>query len=582
MSSRLLVIARCLPLLLALACGDEAAEHGDPAGTGGSSGTTGGTVPTGGRAGANQGGSSASGRAGTPSTGGAASAGGTSHGGATSTSGMGGTANAATGGDPNGGTTQGGGNNAGGANAPNAGTSNAGSAGSVEGGASGTGGESNTAGTSGSGGQPNLPAGVTALFPGPDATRVCRDPPLRITFPAPPKLGTSGQIRIFDADGDAVTSVNMATANVSETIGGQTFSLPRRAFVDGNTAVIYLPSRALGYGETYSVTLDPGAILAPDDTSFVVTDRDVWRFSTAAAAPSDLGAIDVALDGGGDFCSVQGALDAVPNDNATPTRITIAAGTYHEIIYASGKSNVTLHGADRKTSIIAATNNNNLNAGTKIRALVGFDTSSNLIVENLTIHNLTPQGGSQAEALRLQNCTHCVVRDADILSLQDTLLFSGTVYLKNCYVEGNVDFVWGTGTAYFDQCEVKTVGRQGVVVQARNGGSGYGYVFVDSRITSAPGITNSTLARIDVAEYPGSHVAYVGCTLGSHITPAGWTITGGSPGSQLRFWEYQSRDLSGNLVNTSQRLAGSKQISASEAASMRDKANVLGGWTPPD
>ena len=161
----------------------------------------------------------------------------------------------------------------------------------------------------------------------------------------------------------------------------------------------------------------------------------------------------------------------------------------------------------------------------------------------MTIHNLTPQGGSQAEALRLQNCDRCVVRDADVLSLQDTLLWSGKLYAQNCYIAGNVDFIWGNGVAYFDNCEIKTVGRNGYNVQARNAVGAYGYVFVDSRITSDAGITGSTLARIDADAYPGSHVAYINCTLGSHISSAGWTITGGSPTASLRFWEYQSLSL---------------------------------------
>ncbi len=74
------------------------------------------------------------------------------------------------------------------------------------------------------------------------------------------------------------------------------------------------------------------------------------------------------------------------------------------MVYFSGKQNITLKGADRKQTILSGVNNNNLNAGTKIRALVGADNANGLVVENLTIHNLTPQGGSQAEALRLQNC----------------------------------------------------------------------------------------------------------------------------------------------------------------------------------
>jgi hypothetical protein len=48
----------------------------------------------------------------------------------------------------------------------------------------------------------------------------------------------------------------------------------------------------------------------------------------------------------------------------------------------------------------------------------------------------------------------------------------------------------------------------------------------------------------------------------------------------LRFQEYKSTDASGNPLDVSRRLAGSKQLSAAEAEQMRNPANVLGGWTP--
>jgi hypothetical protein len=84
-----------------------------------------------------------------------------------------------------------------------------------------------------------------------------------------------------------------------------------------------------------------------------------------------------------------------------------------------------------------------------------------------------------------------------------------------------------------------------------------------------------------VSAYPASHVAYIDCTLGPHISSAGWTITGGSAPASLRFWEYRSKSPAGELLGTSGRAAGSKQLSSDEAAAMRDKAGVLGGWLPP-
>jgi pectin methylesterase-like acyl-CoA thioesterase len=421
------------------------------------------------------------------------------------------------------------------------------------------------------------------LFPAPNVHGVCSDPPLRITFSAPPSVGSAGKIQVFDASQPAmpVAALDMGAASTSDTIGGTTFNMLRPAYVDGNAAVLYLKSHALTYGKTYFVTVDAGAIIAPGAKPFSIMGSTTWTFSTAAAAPSNLSSLAVALDGSGDFCSVQGAIDALPAKNQSTVQILIHTGTYHEIIHFADKNNVTLLGQDRSTTVIEGTNNHNLNPSTSTRSLVGIDGSSGVVIDTLTIHNLTPQGGSQAEALRMEACDKCVVRNANIASLQDTLLWSGRLYAKNCTIAGNVDFIWGTGVAYFDACEIKTVVQAGANVQARNTASGYGYVFVDSKLTADPGITGQVLARIDVSAYPASHVAYINCQMGGHIAPAGWTITGGTPTYALRFWEYESVSPMNNPIDVSKRIAGSTQISAAQAMSMRDPTVVLSGWQPP-
>lgn len=423
--------------------------------------------------------------------------------------------------------------------------------------------------------QTGLPNGVSYLFPGPNTSGVCADAPLRIRFAGgAPSLGSAGRLQVHDEAGSVVASVDLGATTVTDTIGGTTFTLSRRAFVDGSDAVFYLKTKALAYGKTYYVTVD-ASVVHPPSGSFAISDSSTWRFTTKPSAPSGA-APKVALDGSGDFCSVQGALDAV----AANGTITVSAGTYHEIVHGRGKNGVTLHGVDRKGTIIADTNNNNMNPSTATRSLVGFDATTGLVIENLTIHNLTAQGGSQAEALRLQTCDQCTVRNADILSLQDTVYWNGRVYAKNCYIEGNVDYVWGSGAVYFDSCELRTVGRTGVIVQSRNAPGAYGYVFVASKLTADSAATNNVLARIDASAYPGSQVAYVDCEMNA-VAPAGWTITGAAPTASLRFWEYGSHDAAGNALDVSRRAAGSTQISAAQAATLRDPANVLGGWTPP-
>jgi hypothetical protein len=68
--------------------------------------------------------------------------------------------------------------------------------------------------------------------------------------------------------------------------------------------------------------------------------------------------------------------------------------------------------------------------------------------------------------------------------------------------------------------------------------------------------------------------------VGPHISPEGWTVTGDADTSGLRFLEYRSTDLSGALLNVSRRHPASRQLDATQAAALRDRANVLGGWDP--
>jgi pectin methylesterase-like acyl-CoA thioesterase len=407
---------------------------------------------------------------------------------------------------------------------------------------------------------------------------VCRDASLRLTFASNVTLGTSGQIRIYaqSAPTTVVDSINMATGNITDTIGGKSYNLVRPVFVDpGNQVVANFHRGRLAANTAYFVTVDAGVFNASGFSG--ITSQTAWRFTTGAA-PTSASTLNVAATGTGSICSVQGAIDTVPASNTAAVTINVAAATYHEIVYVNNKRNITLRGADRANTIVAYPNNDMLNAGTSGRPMFFLNGANDFQFDTITIYNTTPQGGSQAEAIRASG-QQIIIRNSNIKSLQDTILSDGKLYAVNSLIEGNVDYIWGGGVAYFDRCEIKTVGRAGYGVQARNG-AGYGYVFVDSRLTADSGITNHVLARIDVSAYPQSHVAFINCTMGTHVSAAGWTVTGGGSTSQLRFWEYQSVNPSGGAINTGSRTAGSRQLSASEAAMMRDKATVLGGWNP--
>jgi pectin methylesterase-like acyl-CoA thioesterase len=437
-----------------------------------------------------------------------------------------------------------------------------------------------------------LPAHVTGVFPGPGAAEVCTDAQLRIAFSGPTKAGKAGKIQVWQTAGMdggaplAVDSIDLSDGGYSKKVGGKSFFYWPLVF-EGNVATIILHA-PLPVAGTYHVSVDDGVFVDAAGAALPgIPDNGAWTFSTTQAAPAAKPALTVAADGTGDTCTVQGAIDLVPASNATPIVITLKRGTYHELVYASTKNWVTLHGEDREQSIIAYANNENCNKGTASRSLVTLNGGSNWVIENLTINNQAPQIGTnaQAEALHVEAAGKIIVRNTNIYSNQDTLLLNGQVYLADSLIKGNVDFIWGNGVAYFDRCEIRTVSRVGYNVQARNSAATYGYVFVDCKLTAdSPALTGHFLARTnfsDPSAAPACHVAYVNCQMGSHIDPKGWLVAAsGVDNSKVRFWEYQSTDQAGAPVDVSQRIPASQQIDDATAAQMRDVTVVLGGWNP--
>ena len=290
----------------------------------------------------------------------------------------------------------------------------------------------------------------------------------------------------------------------------------------------------------------------------------------------------VAADGSGNFKTVQAAIDAAPANSAKRTEILIKNGTYPELLAISAeKKNLTLRGESRKQTIIAATNNARLNP--RRREMVSMD-GDGFRLENLTLHNTTPKGGSQAETIRVR-ADRVVFEHCDFKSFQDTLRLDGRVYVRECYIEGDVDFIWGGGTVYFDRCDILAV-RDGYLVQSRNRADKLGYVFVDCKIDTVPDLARFVLARVDPKVFPHSHVAFIDCALGRFVTPAGWIFDGpgaAAPKDHIRFEEFHSTDLTGQPLDVSHRVAGSRQLTPAEAAQQRDLAFVLGGadhWNP--
>ena len=404
-------------------------------------------------------------------------------------------------------------------------------------------------------------------------SHACVDTPLTITFPSAPTLGTTGAITVTNPDGSVADSINLADpADFTETVGGATDAAGNLHYfnyypviITGDTAAIYL-HHELAYGRTYTVTVDPGV--------FVNEPVITWRFATThhKLRPRTK---DITVDarGNGDFCTVQGAINAVaPNKPAT---IKVNDGVYTELDWvAPDKPHITVIGENRNKTIIQYANNNTLNAAntTDICARQAIpvhddyncwrsnfsDEANDFTLANITLRNTTPYGGSQAEAFR-GNADRVTLYKVSLYSYQDTIRIQGLAYVADSFIAGDVDFTWGTGTVYWTRDTLESE-HAGYVSQVRNPAGQYGYVFYKDTLTAAPGVADGSvyLGRIDPTVYPYSQVVYIDSSMGPQINPAGWLLTAGScatNGADLQFWEYGSTSLTGQPIDTSQRLS---------------------------
>jgi pectin methylesterase-like acyl-CoA thioesterase len=391
---------------------------------------------------------------------------------------------------------------------------------------------------------------AVAFSPTNSAPGICYDTPLYVTFDRPPVLNLMGTIKIYNVTnpGTPVDTLNLALGSPqSRTIGGVTLNA-YPVIISGNVAAIYPHLGVMTSNQTYYVTIDNGAFKDSAGAYFVgITATNTWQFTTKLAGPVNPASLIVAADGSGDFATVQGAIDFIAGGNTAHVLVKINNGTYTEINRLSSKNNITFRGQNRHQTIISYANDDNINGGTAPRPMFGVLSANDVALENLTLTNSTPLGGSQAEALYVNGCKRFILYNADLDSYQDTLLVNANgdqAYFLNNLIQGDTDFIWGAGTAFFTNCEVRTLtsgnsSNYKDITQARTVAGTNGFSFVNCQLTRANNtITYGGLGR-DLG-YTDGNVAYIGCLIDAHIV--GWNTV------DPRYWESGNSNITGTAA----------------------------------
>lgn len=217
--------------------------------------------------------------------------------------------------------------------------------------------------------------------------------------------------------------------------------------------------------------------------------------------------LTVGKSGNEDYYYLEEAINAVPYN--VDAEIIIKEGIYREKIFSDkknlriiGEGNVLITYSDSGKEMAEL----NKKRGT-FRSYSAFFSGEAVYIENVTIENSAGSGDRVGQAVALYlDADYAYLKNVKLLGHQDTLFIAplpgaereaGGFYgprsflprkktksiFDNCYIEGDVDFIFGGGAALFKDCIINITGR-GYVTAPSTDKDEVGFVFYNSTIKS--------------------------------------------------------------------------------------------------
>jgi len=297
--------------------------------------------------------------------------------------------------------------------------------------------------------------------------------------------------------------------------------------------------------------------------------------------------IVVSKDGKGNFTTIQQAVDAVENGISTRTKILIKAGVYKEkITVPDTKGAILMEGENPENTIItyddfaSKKNSEGKDIGTTGSSTI-FIYSNDFTAKNISFENSSGRVG-QAVAV-LTSGDRIIFENCKFLGNQDTLYLKGAQdlqdktkpsrnYFKNCYIEGTTDYIFGAGTAVFENCTIYSKETASYVTAASTPQENeFGFVFIKSKIIGNAKENSVYLGR---PWRPFAKTVYVDCEINSTIKPEGWHNWSKPDAEKTTF--YAESNSKGMGANISKRVSWSHQLTKEERKKYTTE-NILKG-----
>jgi pectinesterase len=339
----------------------------------------------------------------------------------------------------------------------------------------------------------------------------------------------------------------------------------------------------------------------------------------------------VAADGTGDFRTVQAAIDSLPVDSTRPVVIRIKPGTYKGRIRLSpAHPQVTFAGdgpgAAEKTILTYDLSARSIGPGGKPVGTSG-SASVELQADDFTATDISFENSAgpgkqvgQAVAVKVTG-DRCVFRRCRFIGWQDTLYASaatardtvpmppsgsnskppdsgrsvpGTApvgpmpganrlcrqYYRDCFITGDVDFIFGSARAVFEHCTIRSRGPGAITAHARTAESQPGgYVFRDCDLTADSAVPAGSVS-LGRPWRPYARVVFLRCHMGPQIDPKGWGNWNDPTREKTAF--YAEADCTGPGAGRASRVPWARTLNEAEKDDFATR-RFLGGsdnWDP--
>lgn len=291
----------------------------------------------------------------------------------------------------------------------------------------------------------------------------------------------------------------------------------------------------------------------------------------------------VSKQGDGHFNTVQEAINATPDFRKKTTRILIKKGIYKEKIIVSGtKQYIQIIGEQNQKVILTyddfAQKQNNFGEeiGTSGSSTI-FIYGDGFYAQNITFENSSGPIGQAvaawvaADKAIFQNCV--------FLGFQDTLYTYGKgarqLYL-NCFIEGTVDFIFGSSTAWFEKCTLRCKNSGYITAASTPIDIKNGYLFNQCQI-----IGNQSTGKFYLGRpwRPYAKVVFIHTEMPAFIDPRGWDNWRNIENEKTTYFaEYGNKGLGSNMEN---RVPWIHNLTETEAAKYQI-STYFDDWNPID